>query len=861
MAEDAAAPRRLATGGARSLARYRPPEPPEGMVSRVRLRLLLSSIAATERVIVLSAPSGYGKTLAVSDWLSGRDDAVAWLSLGLLDSGEEAVASGIVRALQSATKSMDPGPTAPIETSSVGSRATFGMLLDELDEPVTLVIDDAQRAGAALRTGLLGSLIEHGPELLRIVLIGTTLLELEMSRHVLTRPNSVLRAPQLAFDLPEVAALVHPDRTLSPALIMQQTDGWPIAVRLFTLAARSEFNHFEEGSALLRDYLRDHVLAGLPKPLRDFALDTTLGIDLTPELAAAISERDDAKALLEECARRGLFLSRVNTPGGSVYRWHGMFAQQCRTIVGAADPDHLRAAHARAAAALEADDPLSAIDQWLEAGRPEEAMRVILLSWMWLLVGSDLRGFDLLCSTLPAPFADDPRVLLIRACAQQILGTSELARQLEARALHRAGGGRTPAGYDEILRLSQLILTTDADALERHIAEAYEALSSLERLLPRQRVAVLYVMGWAGLRLGGDATRAERVLLAAADESEALGELELTRGALGRLAALLSWSGELSRARQMLDRLAGLGGGDDTGHWQAFAGGSASLAEGICAFWANDLKSAETALTRVVRSNGVSPTTAGLARVLLAFTANAMRDLDVVRRATREAQAIPNDDDRGIPWGAYRAAALAALHEASEQREQREIGLGLAVSFPGDPLASPLMITLLAIMLCRAGHSQQALRLMLPLQPIDRVPYVRVMMLLMAALSCRRDGERNETHRLCELALAAASAEEMRRPFADASLEVRQLLTEHLAWGTAHEEFAVSCLTPGEADGPLEQLSEREREVFSQLRTTRTIQEIADALGVSVNTVKSHQRAIYRKLSVASRREAVRRFG
>ena len=52
-------------------------------------------------------------------------------------------------------------------------------------------------------------------------------------------------------------------------------------------------------------------------------------------------------------------------------------------------------------------------------------------------------------------------------------------------------------------------------------------------------------------------------------------------------------------------------------------------------------------------------------------------------------------------------------------------------------------------------------------------------------------------------------------------------------------------------------LSSRERKVLDQLPSLHTIEEIADHLAVSVNTIKTHVRAIYRKLGVSSRRTAV----
>lgn len=58
---------------------------------------------------------------------------------------------------------------------------------------------------------------------------------------------------------------------------------------------------------------------------------------------------------------------------------------------------------------------------------------------------------------------------------------------------------------------------------------------------------------------------------------------------------------------------------------------------------------------------------------------------------------------------------------------------------------------------------------------------------------------------------------------------------------------------------PVDGLTSREREVLEQLATTRTMPQIAEVLHVSPHTVRSHARAIYRKLGASSRHEAVTR--
>ena len=54
-------------------------------------------------------------------------------------------------------------------------------------------------------------------------------------------------------------------------------------------------------------------------------------------------------------------------------------------------------------------------------------------------------------------------------------------------------------------------------------------------------------------------------------------------------------------------------------------------------------------------------------------------------------------------------------------------------------------------------------------------------------------------------------------------------------------------------------LTDREQHVLRYLASTLSNAEIASELYLSVNTVKTHQRMVYRKLGADGRRDAVRR--
>ncbi|MFK8060018.1 MAG: response regulator transcription factor, partial [Polaribacter sp.] len=55
----------------------------------------------------------------------------------------------------------------------------------------------------------------------------------------------------------------------------------------------------------------------------------------------------------------------------------------------------------------------------------------------------------------------------------------------------------------------------------------------------------------------------------------------------------------------------------------------------------------------------------------------------------------------------------------------------------------------------------------------------------------------------------------------------------------------------------IEELSQRERQIFNLITIGKTNKEIAMELNISINTVKFHVKNIYEKLNIKSRKEAV----
>ena len=151
--------------------------------------------------------------------------------------------------------------------------------------------------------------------------------------------------------------------------------------------------------------------------------------------------------------------------------------------------------------------------------------------------------------------------------------------------------------------------------------------------------------------------------------------------------------------------------------------------------------------------------------------------------------------------------------------------------------------------------------------------HVQVNGLLAIASARLRSGSPGRARVAVDRALRLAAEEHLRRPFHEAAPEVRALLLHDAGLLARHQWLGpgrrspvadrtkTGSLKPGVEDAApvLEELTPKELEVLGHLAELLSTEEIASAMFVSVNTVRTHVRSILRKLGVPRRNAAVRR--
>ncbi|HTN99712.1 MAG TPA: AAA family ATPase, partial [Microthrixaceae bacterium] len=633
------------------------------------------------RVTRIVAPSGYGKTSALRQWADRADLPVAWLTLTEFDNDPMRLYRGFVSALKHLARTSDGDFGQPLlqlipDVSSLSAGYEgLASALDRTVGSVAIVVDDAHLGGDALRETVVRILGMGAPTALRLVLAGSTEIDLP-ARFGLDGTLADIPPAMFAFTAEEMLDLtktlgIGNDASLTHR-VLERTAGWPVAVRAILFDANGgEAVNCRSGSNLIADLVAEEVLPRLGQDLADFVLAATICPRLDEDIARRLTGRPDSAALLELCVQRGLFIDRYHDDDGTPnYRWHAVIAEACQAIFAEQNPDELERLQREAADALRDDHPLSAMDHALRAGDPELAVEIISSTWAGVLLRSGAPALDQACRALPRPWSAAPEVLYARSCCLDITG-DRLGASLLAQRAGAATADIEPTRQERVSLVAAsaaLLLADDHEVLLAAVDDLTNLLSKVKDLPPRSYAHLLFLTGWAELRLRRSPELAIQLLESARREAIAVGEGDLARRAGANSAFALAFAGLFRSAEEQLDRTrADL---DDQADWNAYDGGIEATARGYIAFHRGEAENATRHLRSVAEGdlgNGPYALMAVFHLALIAADTAAPIHLD---EAEQSLWRLPVEPHHGMPWPQYKVFAqcrIALAHGDSDK--------------------------------------------------------------------------------------------------------------------------------------------------------------------------------------------------
>ncbi|HKS69692.1 MAG TPA: LuxR family transcriptional regulator, partial [Ktedonobacterales bacterium] len=380
-----------------------PPARPQ-IVRRRRLIGWLAQQARTPLILVV-APAGFGKTTLLAEWratLTGRDVAVAWVSLDEADNDPAQFWSYVVAALRRiAAPHLAPETVAPLRSRHpAGLALTVAGIINALaaaPRDITLILDDYHVISSPAIHESVAYLLDHLPPRLHLILSSRGEPPLPLARLRAHGHLADLRAPDLRCTRDEVSAFLQRVMGLQVApeavdLLAERTEGWLAGLQLAALALRGRTVPPGDLDARLtsaRDvepYLVEEVLSRQLPEVQRFLLDTSVLARLCAPLCDAVTGGKDGGVMLRRLVDEQLFVIPLDAEG-QWYRYHHLFAQVLHSRLRREAPEREAELCRRASAWHERYGAMSeAVRYALAAGDAERAadlVEAIALPTMW----------------------------------------------------------------------------------------------------------------------------------------------------------------------------------------------------------------------------------------------------------------------------------------------------------------------------------------------------------------------------------------------------------------------------------------------------------------------------------------------
>ena len=462
-----------------------PPHLPSSFVARPERVAALDHGA---RVASVVAPAGYGKTVLVREWLDAVGDRpVAWYSLDALDANPLCFWRHLVAALDGAI-GLGPEPELVLDERGVDTAFLHALIhaVAASDREVVLVLDDLHLLNDRASLDHLALLVDRAGPSFQLVFTARVAPLLPLAKWRLQQRLVEITVDDLRFDDTHTTALLDAYRCAPLGedglqTLVGRSEGWVAGLQLAALANPADVTRalvdLPSDGSMVASYLVSEVLDALQPEQRDLALAVSVLDEFDTTLAAELSGRADAAAIIRSLEDGNVFVVRTGDGRGS-HRFHHLFRDLLREQLQRTDEAEWRRLHLDAARLLAGRGQTdAAFGHLMTVGDVDGAFDLVIRPGLML---SDLgwaREFRRWMEQLPDDLdISDPELMLDMAFANFTAGRLDIADAWIDRAapLCAPGDPRVP-----MRRLAVAVAMGDRERAAAAVQEGQRATAAV----------------------------------------------------------------------------------------------------------------------------------------------------------------------------------------------------------------------------------------------------------------------------------------------------------------------------------------------------------------------------------------------
>ena len=299
------------------------------------------NLGLSRKLVLISAPAGFGKTTVVSDWIYQNKIPAAWFSIDNGDNDPVDFLSYISSGIQSIHSEFGQSALKLLNSPNRPSvESIASLLINEIlniKQNFLLVLDDFHLIKSNEVIKLVSYLLEHIPGNIHIVILTRSDPALSVSRLRSQNQLVELRSSDLSFSANEISVLFNKKLKLGLSLddvyaLETKTEGWIAGLQLTALSiqGREDISGFIQDlkgdNRYIMDYLMEEVLKIQTDDIKEFLLQTSILEQMSAPLCNAVLNRNDSQSILETLERNNMFVIPLDSER-TWYRYHHLFAE------------------------------------------------------------------------------------------------------------------------------------------------------------------------------------------------------------------------------------------------------------------------------------------------------------------------------------------------------------------------------------------------------------------------------------------------------------------------------------------------------------------------------------------------------